>query len=133
MDTEFNQTPSVRRFLPLIVILLVLGWGGLFLLMNTTQPNLGPRWMFFFLLVVGMTGLAMPGIVFLYKRFPSEASPDQRVIVRQSLWAGIYVALMIWLSLGQVFNYILALVVLAGIGVIEVFLRLRERSLWRRP
>ena len=58
METEFNQTPSLRRFLPLIVILLVLGWGGLFLLMNTTQPNLGPRWMFFFLLVVGIPGSA---------------------------------------------------------------------------
>ena len=77
--------------------------------------------------------LAMPGVVFLYKRFPSEASPHQGVIVRQSLWAGIYIALMIWLSLGQVFNYLLAGVVLAGIAVIEIFLRMRERSLWRRP
>lgn len=133
MDTGFNQTPSVRRFLPLVTILLVLGWGGLFLLMNGTQPTLWPRWLFFFFLVVGVTGVAMPVIVFLYRRFPSEAYPDQSVIVRQSLWAGIYTALMIWLSLGQVFNYLLAVVVLAGIAVIEVFLRLRERSLWRRP
>ena len=131
MDTGIDRPPSFRGFLPLIIILLVLGWGGLFLLVNTTQPTLWPRWLFFFLVVLGFTGLAMPAVVFMYQRFPSEPPPEQKVIVRQSLWAGIYVALMVWMSLGQVFNLGLAILVMVGIAVIEVFLRLRERSFWR--
>jgi len=131
MDTDFNRSPTFRGFLPLIVVLLVLGWGGLFLLVNTTQPMLWPRWMFFFLIVLGFTGLAMPVVVFMYQRFPSQPAPEQKVIVRQSLWAGMYVALMIWMSLGQVFNLGLAILVIVGIAVIEVFLRMRERSIWR--
>ena len=131
MDTGFDHPPTLRGFLPLIIILLVLGWGGLFLLVNTTQPTLWPRWLFFFLVVLGFTGLAMPAVVFMYQRFPSDPPPEQKVIVRQSLWAGIYVALMVWMSLGQVFNLGLAILVMVGIAVIEVFLRLRERSFWR--
>jgi len=131
MDTGIDRPPTFRGFLPLIIILLGLGWGGLFLLVNTTQPTLWPRWLFFFLVVLGFTGLAMPAVVFMYQRFPSEPPPEQKVIVRQSLWAGIYVALMVWMSLGQVFNLGLAILVMVGIAVIEVFLRLRERSFWR--
>ncbi len=133
MDSGEDNIPSVRAYLPLTAILLMLGWGGLFLLMNFTQPTLWPRWFFFFLMVLGVTGIAMPGVVFVYQRFPSSQSPEQQVIVRQSLWAGIFVAVMIWISLGQVFNFTLAILGLIGITVIEVFLRLRERSIWRRP
>ena len=131
MDTGIDRTPTIRGFLPLILILLVLGWGGLFVLVNSTQPTLWPRWAFYFLVMLGFTGLAMPAVVFLYHRFPSEPAPEQKVIVRQSSWAGIYIALMVWLGRGQVFNLGLAALVFVGITVIEVFLRLRERSFWR--
>ena len=133
MDSGTNQMPDVRAYLPLTLILLVLGWGGLFLLMNFTQPTLWPRWFFFFLLVLGVTGVVMPGVVFIYQRFPSSRPPEQTVIVRQSLWGGIFTAVMVWISLGQVFNPTLALLGIIGIAVIETFLRMRERSIWRRP
>ncbi len=133
MDTGMPQSPNVRAYLPLIVILLVMGWGGLFLLVNITQPTIWPRWLFFFMVVVGFTGLAMPAVVYLYQRFPSQPPPEQRVIVRQSMWAGVYVALMVWMSFGQVVNIGLAVLVLVGISVLEIILRLRERSFWRKP
>ena len=133
MDSGADRFPTVRAYLPLIVILLVMGWGGLFLLMNFTQPTLWPRWLFFFLIVLGVTGIVMPAVVYVYQRFPSAQAPEQNVIVRQSLWGGIFVAVMIWISLGQVFNLTLAMFGIVGIVVIEVFLRLRERAFWRRP
>lgn len=133
MDGDTNQVPSIKSFLPLIVILLFIGFGGLFLLFNLTQPTLWPRWLFFFMVVLGITGLALPAVVFLYHRFPSGHVPAQMVIIRQSLWAGIFVALMIWMSLGQVFRLGVALIVAAGITILEIVLRLGERSFWRRP
>ena len=133
MDAEHNELPRVTNYLPLIVILLSMGFGGLFLLFNMTQPTLWPRWLFFFMVVLGVTGLAIPAVVFLYHRFPSGHIPTQRVIIRQSLWAGIYIAFMIWLSLGQVFRLGVAIIVLVGIILLEIVLRFGERSFWRRP
>jgi hypothetical protein len=133
MDAEQNPLPRVKHYLPLIALLLFIGLGGLFLLFNLTQPTLWPRWLFFFMVVLGVTGLAIPAVVFLYHRFPSGHSPTQGVIIRQSLWAGIYVAFMIWLSLGQVFGLGVAIIVLVGITLLEIVLRFGERSFWRRP
>ena len=127
------RTPSVRAFLPLIVILLLLGWGGLFILMNMTQPTIWPRWLFFFLIVVAFTGVALPAAAYLHRRFPSEPAPNPGVMVRQSLWVGVYVALMIWMNFGQVVSVGLAMIFLVGFVGIEIFLRMRERSRWRRP
>lgn len=128
-----HRTPSVRAFLPLIVLLLVLGWGGLFVLVNMTQPTLWPRWLFFFLIVVAFTGLALPVVAFLHRRFPIEPPAEQKVIVRQALWVGVYAALIVWMNFGQVVSLGLSVVFLAGFVVLEVILRLRERSFWRRP
>ena len=133
MDADRRQLPSLKNYLPLIIILVFVGFGGLFIIFNMTQPTIGPRWFFFFMVILGVTGLAMPAVVFLYHRFPSGHVPAQRVIIRQSLWAGIFVALMIWLSLGQVFNLGVAVIVLAGITLLEIVLRLGERSFWRKP
>lgn len=128
-----HRTPTVRAFLPLIVLLLVLGWGGLFVLMNMTQPTLWPRWVFFFLVVVAFTGLALPVVAFLHRRFPVEPPAEQKVIVRQALWVGVYAALIVWMNFGQVVSLGLTVVFLAGFVVLEIILRLRERSFWRRP
>lgn len=125
------RTPTVRAFLPLIVLLLVLGWGGLFVLVNMTDPTIGPRWLFYFLVVIAFTGLALPAVVYLHIRFPAEPPPEQKVIVRQALWVGVYVALLIWMSFGQVVSAGLALVFLVGFVGVEILLRLRERSFWR--
>lgn len=133
MDAHRDQLPRIKSYIPLIAILVFIGLGGLFILFNMTQPTVGPRWIFFFMVVMGVTGLALPAVVFLYHRFPSGHVPSQQVIVRQSLWAGIFVALMIWLSLGQVFNLGVAVIVMAGITLLEIALRFGERSLWRRP
>ncbi|HAY85447.1 MAG TPA: hypothetical protein DCY42_11145 [Chloroflexi bacterium] len=126
-----QRTPTVRAFLPLIVLLLVLGWGGLFVLVNMTEPTIGPRWLFYFLIVVAFTGLALPAVVFLHVRFPTEPPPEQNVIVRQALWVGVYTALLIWMSFGQVVSVGLAIIFLVGFVIVEILLRLRERSFWR--
>ena len=42
------QPVTVVSFLPTAIILIVVGWGGIYLLTQFTQPNGGARWLFFF-------------------------------------------------------------------------------------
>lgn len=127
------RTPTVKAYMPLIVVLLLTGWGGLLILVNMTQPTIWPRWLFFFLIVVAFTGLALPIAVYMNRRFPSEPPPEPRVMIRQSMWVGVYIALMIWMNFGQVVSFGLAFLFFVGFVGIEIFLRMRERSRWRRP
>ena len=125
-----SRTPSPAAFLPTAVLFAVIGWGGLLLLMNTTLPYLGPRWLFFFLIVVALTGTALPATAFLNHRFPSDPPAGAAVVLRQAVWVGIYAATLAWLQYGRVFSLNLALILLVGFAAIEWFWRLRERSKW---
>jgi Flp pilus assembly protein protease CpaA len=122
-----------RDFLPLIVILVIIGWGGVLLLMNGTQPTIGPRWLFYVLLVCAITGSALPFVVYLNQRFPTEPLASSQTLVREALFLGVYTAILVWMKFGQVVNFGLAVIFLIGFALLEAFLRLRESSFWRRP
>lgn len=124
------RTPSPLSFLPTTLLFMLVGWGGLFALLNTTEPLLGPRWLFFFLVVVAFTGTALPVTAFLNYRFPGEPPATVRVILRQALWVGVYAGALAWLRIGGVLNTALAFIVALAFLAIEWLLRLRERSRW---
>jgi hypothetical protein len=121
----------VRDYLPTALILMIGGWGGLFLLVNNTTPSGGTRWLFFFLGVIALSGSALPVMAFLNRRFPSTPPPTPAVIVRQAVWVGIYIPILLWLRIGRVVNLSLAILLAAGLILIEWLLRLRERSVWK--
>ncbi len=125
---ESNQLPPLRSVLILALILFLMGAVGLVLIFTLTLPTLGPRWLLFFLTPLTFCGLVLP---FLWQfnrrlsvRFPTSAA----VLVRESLFIGIYVDLLIWLQFGKVLNFALAVFLLAGFIIVEGLLRWRERS-----
>lgn len=120
----------MRNFIPASIILVLIGWGGLYALISYTYPTVGPRWLFFFLGVLAITGTAMPVIAFLNKRFPSNPPVSPSVIIRESIWFGIYFPTLAWLQLGRVLTPALVLLLAVGLLAIEVLLRMRERSQW---
>lgn len=128
---ESNQSPPVSTFLPATIILVVLGWGGVAALFAFTLPTVGPRWLFFFLSVLAVTGTALPVVAFLNRRFPSNPPPTTGVILRQAVWCGIYLPTLAWLQIGRVLTPALALLLAVGLLLIEWLLRLREKSQWR--
>ena len=128
---EPAKTPHPLKFLPVILFLFVVGWGGLFFLVNLTLPTLGPRWLFFFLLALGATGTALPISAYLNFRFESKPPATANVIVRQALWVGVFVATAAWFQYGRVLSMTLALMLAIGLFVLEIVLRIRERSQWR--
>jgi hypothetical protein len=126
-----NTSPRVANFLPASIFLFIIGWGGLITLVLTTLPTVGPRWLFFFLCVLAVTGTALPITAFLNRRFPSTPPPTYMVVVRQALWFAIYVSTLIWLQMGRVLNPALAILLAIGLGLIEFLLRLSEKSQWK--
>jgi hypothetical protein len=121
----------VRDFLVSSLILVITGLGGLFAVINLTEPSGGTRWAFFFCSVLGLSGLALPGIAFLNAYFGSTPPPNQAVIMRQAIWLGIYLPSLAWLRIGRVLDLSLAFLLAAGLILIEWLLRLRERSQWK--
>jgi len=126
-----NTAPRVANFLPASILLFVIGWGGIITLIIATLPTVGPRWLFFFLCVLAVTGTMMPITAFLNRRFPSTPPPTPMVIVRQAVWFAVYVSTLIWLQMGRVLNPALAILLAIGLGLIEFLLRLSEKSQWK--
>ncbi len=126
-----NLSPRVANFLPAALFLMIIGWGGLLLLVTSTLPTVGPRWLFYFLIVLAITGTALPITAFLNRRFPSTPPPTYFVVVRQAIWFAVYISTLFWLQIGRVLNPALAILLAIGLGLIEFLLRLSERSQWK--
>ena len=110
------------------LLLIAIGWTGLYLLLGSTLPTVGPRWLFFFLLTVAVTGTALPFVWLLHKRFGPAPSA---VLLRQALWVALFVSLCFWLQVNRALTLSLALLLGVGFILVEWFLRLLERSVWR--
>lgn len=117
------HSPSYSNFAAVLMILI--GWGGLYFLINNIIPDAGARWLFFVLLYVAITGTMLPFIGFLNRRFSRRYIPDW-VILRQSMWCGLYATTCAWLQIPRVLTPLIALLLAAIFVVIEVFIRIRE-------
>lgn len=127
-----TSSPSVRSVIPASALLIVLGWGGLFVLMNITAPtDWKPLWLFYFLGVMAIGGLALPAMALLNRRFPGKPPATHVVIVREAIWLGIYFPTLAWLRIGRVLNPLLVLLLALGFVLIEGLLRFREYSQWK--
>ena len=123
-------TPSVRSTLPAAILLALIGWAGLVYLFIFTLPTLWPRWMFFFLGVMAVTGVSLPVAAFFNRRFPTQPPATQNTILREAALVGIYFASLAWLQLGRVLTMPLILLLAFGLVLIEFLIRLREKSRW---
>ena len=128
MKSSIKDLPSI---LFTSILIASIGWVGLFFLIQNTQPFLGPRWLFFFLLTMGVSGTALPIVYLLNLRFPHDPPANTPVIIRQAVWFAIFADLLAWLQLGRMLNSILIVVIAIGIIVIENLIRLVERSRWQ--
>lgn len=115
------------------LILLLIGWCGLYYIITQTLPFVWSRWGFFVLSLMAVTGTVLPVVYFFHKRFPDEAPSDANVIVRQSMWFGVYGATLAWLQLGRLVTVYVILGLGGGLLAIEYLIRMREKSHWKPP
>ncbi len=127
-----SQTyPKLKNILITAIFLALVGWAGLYLLFQSTTPLLGPRWLFFFLFMVALSGTALPVVYLFNLRFISSPPATAIVLIRQAIWVGLFFDLLAWLQLGRILNPVLALILAIGILVIENLIRMAEISRWR--
>lgn len=128
-----NEPLKFKPFGIAALILLLSGWGGLYYIITQTLPYVWPRWGFFVLTLLALTGAFLPIIYLFHKRFPGEKTADANVIVRQAIWFGVYGATLAWLQLGRLVTVYVILALAGGLIAIEYFIRLREKSRWKPP
>ena len=110
------------------LVLIIAGWGGLYFLIMETRPLVWSRWGFFVLTLIALTGTVLPIVYFFHRRFPDEKPAEADVIIRQSLWFGVYGATLAWLQLGRLVTVYVILGLAGGLLAIEYFIRVREKA-----
>ena len=128
-----SSQPTFRAYLVPALLMAFVGWGGLALLLNFTQPYVWPRWGFFFLLVLALTGTALPFSYLINRRFPSDPPAEPPVLVREALWVGVYGATLAWLQLGRLVSLYVWMGLAGGLILVEYLIRLREKARWKPP
>ncbi len=123
-----SQRPRTLSILVTSIILNLIGWVGLILLLNFSLPTLGPRWLFFLLLTIAVSGVSLPILFFLHLRFPYDPPAEVNVYIRESIFVSVFIDLLAWLQLGRVLTPLRAFLIALGMVAIEYFIRLRERS-----
>ena len=86
--------------------------------------------------LVTITGLALPLAYFLNKRFSGYANrqlgqseaPRFLVTLRQSMWVGLWTAVCVWLQMNRALNAAAALLVAAVLVLFEILLQVRART-----
>jgi undecaprenyl pyrophosphate phosphatase UppP len=124
-------SPENRSLMIAAGIMFVIGWLGLFLLWTITLPTVGPRWLFFFLWTLAITGIALPFVWLLHRRFSPNQQTRASVLLRQGMFIGLFAAICVWLQINRSLTLGLALLLAIGLTAIEWFLRLIERSTWK--
>lgn len=112
-------------------LMAVVSWLGLYVLFTTRQPRIGGEiWLFFVLFSTAVTCTVLPFVRYFNVRLTplNRELPPSGVIIRQSVWIGLYAALCAWLQIPRALSIPAAtLLAVAFIGV-EIFLRAREMS-----
>jgi hypothetical protein len=91
---QTHRLPSFSNVFFTALIATGIGWIGLILVVFLTLPDLGPRWLFFFLVTLAAAGPALPVVYFLNLRFPNTPPADAPTLIRQALMVGAYFDLL---------------------------------------
>jgi hypothetical protein len=124
-----NTPPDHVGLLVAALLMMVGGWYGLFYLVTTSLPRIGGElWAFFVLLQIAVSGTALPIVRYLNVRLTplNKEVPASGVIVRQSVWIGLFVVTCAWMQIPRALSLPLVIFLAIVFIVIEVFLRTRE-------
>ncbi len=122
---------NYRSLIIAAIIMAVVGWMGLILLLFTTLPTVGPRWLFFFLSTLAITGTALPFVWLLHRRFSNNGYAPSSTLLREALLFTLYIEILIWLQINRSLSLSLAILFALSLLGIEYLLRILERSRWR--
>lgn len=125
------SSSTYRSLMIAAVVLALSGWLGLVLLLTTSLPTVGPRWLFFFLLTLAATGTTLPFLWLLDRRFATGRTATASNLLRQALLVALFADFCIWLQINRSLSLPLAILIALGLFAMERLLRLIDRSQWR--
>jgi len=124
---KMSYLPPFGKILIITLFLMLIGGSGLMFTLFLLEPRLGPRWLFFFFLVIFGAGIALPLSYIIQRRFAKDLVPS-RVLVREAILFGTYLALLAWLQLGRILTNLITAIIGVGFLLFEILLRMAERS-----
>lgn len=81
---------------------------------------------FFFLSIIG-AGIALPFSYLIQRRFANQAVQG-KVLIREAIFFGVFLALIAWLQLGRILTNLIVVVIAAGFTLLEMLLRMAEKA-----
>jgi len=124
-----NKTPPDYIGMSIAALIMMIGaWAGLYYLVTTEIPRVGQRWLFFVLVQIAVASTIMPFLRYINVRLTplTRAVPPSGVIIRQSVWFGLYAVMCLWLQIPRVLTVPIMFFLALAFVVIELFLRSRE-------
>ncbi len=120
---------SIRAAYISSLVLGLLCWGALAALLNYTKPDSIPQLATaLFLLVVAIGATTMPIWGRVHQRLTANVQePVVKTAVRQGVWAGLFVAILLVFHFVGLLDWILVLVTLILFVLLEAFLQQRSR------
>jgi len=122
--------PPFGKILISSVFLTILGGGGLAFIFIFYEPTLGPRWMFFFFLTIIGAGVALPISYLIQRRFANQVIQD-KVLIREAIFFGVFLALIAWLQLGRILTNLIIVIISIGFILLEMLLRMAEKATFK--
>ncbi len=86
--------------------------------------------MFFVAVVLAVSGLTLPLVAYLNRIIQLFGPANYETVVREATMLGVYGGILLWLNKGQVLSTGLALILGIGLILVELLIRLRNRSQW---
>lgn len=116
------------------LLLASTGWGGLYLLVTSEYPRVGQIWLFFVLLHIAVSATVLPIVRYINVRLTprSRMIPPAGVVIRQSIWIGLFAVACAWLQIPRALTPPNAFFIALAFLIVEAFLRLRELPTERR-
>ncbi len=105
------------------LVMAGIGWVGLLLVIIGTRPTVGPRWLFFFLWTLAITGTSLPFLWLLNRRFSERGAVASSVLLREALLVGLYAGLCAWLQVNRALTLPLGLLLAGVLAALEWLLR----------
>ena len=81
---------------------------------------------FFFLSIIG-AGIALPVSYLIQRRFANQNVPG-KVLIREAILFGVFLALIAWLQLGRILTNLIIVIIAAGFNLLEMLLRMAEKA-----
>jgi hypothetical protein len=78
--------------------------------------------------LTAVTGLVLPLVYYLNRRFGQVAAPRFLSVLRQSMWIGMWVSFCVWLQMNRSLGLAVTLLVAAVFVMFEFLLQIRTRA-----